>query len=47
MDESKVIVNDQEMTQEKFQEVKEDLKNSERLTEVKPGEFRKITRMQE
>ena len=45
MDDEKVTVNDQEVTQEKFQEIKEDLKNSERLTEVKPGEFRKLERM--
>ena len=42
---NKLTVNDKEVTQEKFQEIKEDLKSSERLTEVKPNEFRKLERM--
>ena len=42
-----IIVNDQEMLKEKLQEVKDELKGNERLTEVKPGEFRKLTRMQD
>ena len=41
----KVTVNDQEMSKEKFQEVKENLKSSERLTEVNPNGFRKLERM--
>ncbi len=45
MDEDKVTLNDQEMSEEQFREVREDLKSSERLTEVNPGEFRKLERM--
>ena len=43
--EKEILVNDEEMSKEKFQEVKENLKPSERLTEVNPNEFRKLKRM--
>ncbi len=42
----KITVNDKEVTQQQFQEIKENLKNSERLTEVSPKEYRKLERMQ-
>ncbi len=45
MEDEKVTVNDKEVSKEQFQEVKEGLKPSERLTEVNPGEFRKLERM--
>ena len=40
-----VTINDKHIPKEKLQEVKDNLKNSERLAEVKPGEFRKLDRM--
>lgn len=42
---NEITINDEVVTKEKLQEVKEDLPNNERLTEVNPGEFRKLTRM--
>lgn len=43
--EETVIVNDKEIPKEKLQEVRDELKPSERLAEVKPGEFKKLNRM--
>ena len=44
-DDKNVTINDEEVSKEKLQEIKENLPNNERLVEVDKNEFRKIERM--
>ncbi len=46
-DTQKVTINDEEVSKEQLQEVKKNLKKDERLTEVNPGEYRKLKRLKE
>jgi len=45
MEDRDIKINGEKVTAEKLQEVKQDLKQSERLVEVKEGEYRKLNRL--